>query len=263
MQEATRVLQEESDSGCEARSEDHLPLYQELKQGLLERARKGDRAQLSAALNVDHQLLLAVSNLFMLYSLVFRYPSPEVRSELERQLPYLRAILQEYGESAAELPSQTDLEAEHVALFVNNNGFVPAVPYASFYLDEGQLLGPSTRRLRRMMSELGLKLREERHELEDHIYALLELCAEIAGRLSQETSRNVEPQWLAALLVVTEDYLRPMLDKLSEGIMRYASFDLYPAAVHSLSRFALELDDVYASALGLGQESPAETDCVS
>ena len=262
MQEATRVLQEESGSGCEARPEDHLPFYQELKQELLEQARKGDRAQLSAPLKLDHQLLSAVSNVFMLYSLVFRYPSPEVREELERQLPHLQAILEEYGESAAELPSQTDLEAEYVALFVNNNGFVPAVPYASYYLDDGQLLGPSTRRLRHMVHALGLELREETHELEDHVYVLLELCAELAGRLSHDASRSFGSQWLAGVLVFTDDYLRPMLEKLSEGIVRYASLDLYPAAVRSLSRFASELDGVYASALGPAQEPSVETDCI-
>jgi hypothetical protein len=53
-----------------------------------------------------------------------------------------------------------------------------------------------------------------------------------------------------------------MLEKLSEGIVRYASLDLYPAAVRSLSHFASELDGIYASALGRAQEPSVETDCI-
>lgn len=263
MQDAALALRDENGGNRGEELQGDIPNFQKLKQDMLEQARNGDRAQLGPSLRCNSQELFAASNLFMLFSLIFRYPRPEVRLELENQLPLLQAALREYGESTVDLPAQSDLEAEYVALFVNNNGFVPAVPYASFYLDEeGQLLGPSTGRLRRMLYSLGLSLQEETYELEDHLYVLLELCAELCRRLALRESHDPWPQWLGALFLVSYDYLSPMLDKLSSGLLRYASFDMYPAAVRCLAGFVGELDAIYASALGLAQESPAEADSV-
>ena len=65
----------------------------------------------------------ALKNIYMFFSLLFRYPSEDVYQELQNGLSQFAPLLEEYiGQLPALVPIE-ELQAEYINLFVSNQGF--------------------------------------------------------------------------------------------------------------------------------------------
>lgn len=204
--------------------------------------------------NIDGESALGVKNLFFFLALMFRYPNQDVYTELRRHMKTFAGFFMEYAGAVPEVPDLECLQAEYVALFVNNRGFVPAIPYASCHLDEGLLMGESLLALRRIMQEAGFMLDESVRELEDHLSVLLEFCAGLVNSLieKKKTGDCIEYENISALLEITYRYIGPFSDAFTKGIDAYASFNFYKVAGQALKHFIQDSDAIYAQLLGFG-----------
>jgi TorA maturation chaperone TorD len=135
-------------------------------------------------------------------------------------------LFRAYDMQAPEVPDREELQAEYVRLFVNNLGFVPAVPYASYHLDDGGLLrGRSYFRLVEIMRAAGFELRDRVTEQADHVAVLFEFCSLLAEavRKGQDAEQNL--QTLAAVL---REFIAPTVQGLAAALREHAHFDFYP-----------------------------------
>ena len=179
----------------------------------------------------------AMQGLLKLFSICFRYPDDKVYEVLQQNRNILQSLAEEQGDGDFRLPGQQELEAEFVALFVNNKGFVPVVPYASYYLQEdGLLFGPEVKELSRMMQDVGLEIKDDITEPPDHIYLLLELCAEIAGVLASEKDYRKCGCFLVFQNLLS-NYLSPMLEGFVQAISNHAGLRFYQLMGRSLQDY--------------------------
>ncbi len=197
--------------------------------------------------NLDNNTAGALKNIYMLFSLLFRYPSTAVYSELQSGLGLLAPMLEEYiGQLPAMVPLQ-ELQAEYISLFVSNKGSVPAIPYGSYYLDgENMLNGRTTEELKKMMARAGFVLHPDIRELEDHIHVQLEFCSILANKLLEPTDDMDRQETIAVLARVNFLSIRPMLDPLVENIYHHARLHFYRDAGTGLINFINETDHLFA-----------------
>lgn len=117
------------------------------------------------------ETLNIMRNYFYLFSLCFRYPTNEVYEILDTNIDNLKNVCCNH----LTLPPIDELQSLYISLFVNNNGFLPVIPYLSCYLDNNYVLyGKSHFEIKKIFNELGICLKEEVKEPEDHIYLILE-----------------------------------------------------------------------------------------
>ena len=207
-----------------------------------------------AANDIDCESALGLKNVFFFLALMFRYPEDKVYSEICRHMDAFTGFFEEYADTVPAIPARADLQSEYVSLFVNNRGFVPAIPYASCYLDEGLLMGESLLSLRRIMGKTGFMLDGSVRELEDHLSVLLEFCASLVNILinGQKTADRIEYENISALLEITYRYIDPVIDRFTQGIDDYATHDFYKVAGQALKRLIQDSDTIYSQLLGFG-----------
>jgi TorA maturation chaperone TorD len=200
---------------------------------------------------LDDNTASRLKNIYMLFSLMFRYPNETVYRELQNGLEQLAPILEEYlGQLPAMAPLQ-ELQAEHISLFVSSKGSVPAVPYGSYYLDgENMLNGRSTNELKKIMASAGFVLHPDTRELEDHIYIQLEFCSILANKLLGHNPEAVRQETITMLARVNFLSIRPMLHSFVENIYRYARLHFYRDAGTGLINFINETDHLFAQMSG-------------
>ncbi len=203
---------------------------------------------------IDGESAASVKNVFFFLALMFRYPTEDVYTEIQRHMDAFSSFFMEYTGRVPKIPEIEDLQSEYVALFVNNRGFVPAIPYASCHIDEGLLMGDSLFSLRQIMQKTGFMLDGSVKELEDHLSVLLEFCAGLVDTLLQRQKAGdpVEYENISALLETTYRYIGPILKDFTDGIDGYASHDFYRAAGEALNRLIEDSDMIYAQLLGFG-----------
>lgn len=225
------------------------------KEQLLNQPTETARAAISVGFNeIDGESAATVKNVFFFLALMFRYPSEEVYAEIRRHMDAFAGFFMEYTGRVPKIPEIEDLQSEYVSLFVNNRGFVPAIPYASCHIDEGLLMGDSLLSLRQLMQKAGFMLDGSVKELEDHLSVLLEFCAGLVDTLIQKQKAGdpVEFENISALLETTYRYIGPVLNGFTKGIDGYASHDIYKAAGEALIRLIEDSDMIYAQLLGFG-----------
>ncbi len=200
-------------------------------------------------MHFDPQEADSLQGCFLISSLLFRYPEPGVYHNLKLYLNDFTDFFQEYAGRGIELVPLEELQAEYIRLFVNNQGFVPVVPYASYYLDPGKLLaGNSLQEIRTRILQAGLVLDEARDELEDHLAVLLECCARILGTLALTGAGTKQENALRlnVLLQLCKRYVQPVSSQISELINEHARHDFYRVAGEALRNFLLDLEYNYA-----------------
>jgi TorA maturation chaperone TorD len=195
----------------------------------------------------DRDTAGALKNIYMFFSLLFRYPDEDVYRELRNNLELFAPLLEEYiGQLPALAPLQ-ELQAEYISLFVSNKGSVPAIPYGSYYLDgENTLNGRTTGELKKMMASAGFVLSPDTRELEDHIHIQLEFCSILANKLLNQVPATPHQVTITMLARVNFLYLRPMLDPFVENIYRHARLHFYRDAGTGLINFINETDHLFA-----------------
>ena len=203
------------------------------------------------ACSLDNNTAGGLKNIYMLFSLLFRYPDEAVYPELQSGLQQLAPMLEEYiGQQPVMVPSQ-ELQAEYISLFVSNKGSVPAIPYGSYYLDgENMLNGRSTNELKKMMARAGFVLHSDTRELEDHIHIQLEFCSILANKLLEHNPATVRQETITMLARVNFLCIRPMLHPFVENIYRHARLHFYRDAGTGLINFINETDHLFAQMSG-------------
>ena len=150
------------------------------------------------------------------------------------------------------LPPAHDLQAEYISLFVNNKGFVPAVPYASYYKNGGRLMGDSLFILRQKMAETGFQIDPSVPELEDHLTILLEYASDLIASIVEKYKGMAEIRIeFDTLLEVTDNYIRPVVLAVTEKIEEYGTLDFYRIAAKTLNTFIEDTSSVYESLFDL------------
>lgn len=229
------------------------PQFLEIKKALLTDSDEQLPLQLELG-NIDAQVADTLYGCFLVLSLLFRYPSSELYQRLNQHLHDFHPFFRTYPENSMTLAPLEELQAEYIRLFVNNQGFVPVIPYVSSYLDRDRLLaGQSLEHIRSIMGANGFLLDASQGELEDHIAVLLEFCARILSNLSRldpSADKEIDVQ-LKALFQISYRYLKPVSSRVYDLIRDYAQLELYSSAGHVFKNFLLDLDDHWADLLRL------------
>ena len=210
-----------------------------------------------SGLGITAEQAMVLSNICMFLALVFRYPKEDVYAEISRHLPDLEGLFSDYSISRPSLPDRPDLEAEYVSLFVNNNGYVPAPPYAASYLDpDGMLMGPSYDLLLRYLRLTGYELQAQVKDLEDHVSLLLEFVAGLLSRLSESgLSASRGELDLRVLCSVILRILGPMSEPFGLAVRANAQAPFYPAVAETLQAL---IQDMKQLCTGLVSVPPSE-----
>jgi len=201
---------------------------------------------------LDVESALALKNIFFYLGIVFRYPTEEIYSEIQRHLDIFADFFADYGGALPKPPPLADLQSEYISLFVNNQGFVPAAPYASCYQGDGLLMNDNFHRLRQIMMESGFRLDESVHELRDHLAVLLEFCSSLLNTLVEKhnTTDKHLMACIDALLEVSCRYIVPMIDDFTDKINACANYDFYKITGKALKSLFHDSDTMYAQLLG-------------
>lgn len=209
--------------------------------------------------NRDDSPALALKNCFFFAALLFRYPDDRIYSAIRQNLAAFSDFFLAYGDRVPRLPSSEDLQAEYIGLFVNNKGFVPAVPYASCHIDGGRLMGDSFVNLRQKMAETGFVMDPSVPELEDHLTVLLEYTSSLIGLIAGSDGGQAETAGvMETLRVITGDYIRPLVESMADRINEYATMDFYRIAIHTLREFIRESASIYETVLDVGNKTEDE-----
>ena len=216
--------------------------FDELKEKVLS-GRVGEVIEL---VKFNSDSLKALSNVFFILSLCLRYPDEEVYSKIEELLPHFKEFFEEYCDKLPVLIEKDDMEAEYVRLFVSNYGGVIAVPYASPYLEEeGLLMGESTVRLRDLMENEGIMLKDDIKEVVDHIYILLELCSTLLNKIIDKNKIDGDSiATFKTFLTVIYDYILNFYDKFADKVIEGTSVDFYRDVSTALKNFFKEIDEI-------------------
>ena len=108
--------------------------------------------------SLDVKSAHALKNIFFYLSLIFRYPTEQVYSEIKGHREEFSGFFADYGGAVPDLPPIDDLQSEYISLFVTSKGFIPAAPYASCYQGDGLLMGEHFHRLRQIMMASGFMM---------------------------------------------------------------------------------------------------------
>jgi TorA maturation chaperone TorD len=190
----------------------------------------------------DAETASSMETMFWLFSLCFRYPGEEVYLRIQENVRLLERIAGETSSETWELPDHQEMQAEYVRLMVNNYGSVPAAPYASCYMQGGGLLlGTVHREIGRIMRDAGRELREDIREPPDHIYLLLEFCAEMAGAIRRGESGR---QGYEVLCTIVCRYIAVMAEPFSQNILQHARHGLYRNLALAFRDFIREMVDL-------------------
>ncbi len=210
---------------------------------------------LPAMKNPNLQAALALKNIFFCLGLIFRYPDETVYTEIRQKLEAFDGFFSEYGEGLPPLPRVSDLQGEYVSLFVNNKGFVPALPYASFHMDQGQLMGRTYFRIRHILEESGFRLDASVPELEDHLSILLESCAALVRIIIERNGDPSKCQNANAGLLELRSCMEHWVDDFAEKVTLHASMDFYRISSEALKNFIHDLDNIFNQVLGVNQKN--------
>jgi TorA maturation chaperone TorD len=202
---------------------------------------------LSKDIIINNEVSLALSNVYMFLSILFRYPNENVYNELFANFNKFELFFEEYIAKMPELPYREDLETEYVSLFVTNKGGVPAPLYSSVYTDEERLvLRDSTVKLKEMMFEAGFKINEDLKEIEDNLYIMLEFISSLIKQLSEnEYCKKEIIDKLNIIFDVTDNYISPMIPEFTNKISEYAKIDFYKQIADLLSNFIEDRDNLF------------------
>ena len=86
-----------------------------------------------------------------------------------------------------------DLSVAYTKLFLGPPE-VLAPPYASFYLDRGVVMGPSSVEMMKLYGEAGLRLDDEFDEMPDHVAVVLEFLYYLLFREARACGRNAHEE---------------------------------------------------------------------
>ncbi|BDG26889.1 hypothetical protein TthSNM66_15250 [Thermus thermophilus] len=135
----------------------------------------------------------------------------------------LEEALEELTGHPVALPkvAPRELQAAYTALFVTHPEGLPAPPYAGYALD-GELFGPSFHRLQELYREGGLEVQATWRDLPDHIAAIGEAIALLAGKNPHLAKR------------LAREFLKPWLDRFGPQVKTHDPTGFYATLVDLL-----------------------------
>jgi len=137
--------------------------------------------------------------------------------------------------------TREDLAVEHARLFLGPQ-HVPAPPYGSVYLDDGQrVMGDSTLAVLRAYRDAGLRLDPELKELPDHIAVELEFLYYLTSRGVEVRQAGGDPQeanrFFAARQAFLDTHLRRWVPAFSVSVKAGTESEFYRSLADCLAAF--------------------------
>lgn len=202
---------------------------------------------------VDSDVSSSLSNVFMLLSLMFRYPTDKVYDELFVNFGNFELFFEEYLGAVPVLPVREDLEPEYVSLFVANKGGVPAPLYASVYTNnEKLLLRDSTIELKDMMVQCGFEIGEQVKDIEDNLYIMLEFVSALCGRLAAGLDCQKDVLLLLSVMIsVVEKYIGSMVQPFGSKVAEVAKISFYKDAAVLLEKVIFDSDGLMSELIDI------------
>lgn len=140
-------------------------------------------------------------------------------SEWEQLLNDLGA----YNESDENIVGADAMQLDYTRMFIGSFRMY-APPYASYYLDgERQIYGPTTVEIEDLYAQFGIELKEEEHDMPDHVRFLLAFMSLLAG--SYEAKGNIE--FAYAYADFRETYVASWLPLFEARLGKYAEYPFY------------------------------------
>ena len=161
---------------------------------------------------------------------------------------YLRAI--EQAISGAKEGEQLATAREYIRLFINAFPHVIAPPYGSFYLEkEGLVSAKTNSEVLRFYHEAGFTLKEDLHDLPNHITHELEFMGILAGGESQ--ALGIEKIKLEEVqMKFLSRFILPWVPTFCEKVAEHSDYPFY----HHLGNLTKEFINFEKNYLGVPEE---------
>ena len=169
---------------------------------------------------------------------------------------YLRAI--EQAISVAEEGEQLAMAREYTRLFTDAFPHVIAPPYGSIYLEkEGIVSAETTSEVLRFYHGVGFTLKEDLHDLPDHIAHELEFMGILAGEESQASS-NEKIKLEEIQMNFLSRFILPWVPTFCDMVAEHSRHPFY----HCLGNLTKEFINFEKNYLGVPEElnSPKENE---
>jgi TorA maturation chaperone TorD len=161
---------------------------------------------------------------------------------------YLRGI--EQAISGMEEGEQLAMAREHTRLFINAFPHVIAPPYGSFYLEkEGLVSAETTSEVLHFYHDGGFTLKEDLHDLLDHIAHELEFMGILAGEESQ-ASGNEKIKLEEIQMNFLSRFILPWVPTFCQKVAEHSRYPFY----HYLGNLTEEFINFEKNYLGVPEE---------
>ena len=192
---------------------------------------------------------VAPSTLLEKLSALWKYPeegADAVSAELSRmendpglsayraQVSALIRAFSAYAESDEVVVGADMVQLDYTRLFIGSFKMY-APPYASFYVDgTDQIFGPTAVAVEDLYAQFGLQIKDDEHDMPDHIRYLLTFMALLAKAFEQTGSKDAA----CAYEDFAAEFIAPWIDRFAENVHTYTEYPFYPQLV-DLTRAAL------------------------
>ena len=139
-----------------------------------------------------------------------------------------------YAESDEVVVGADLVQLDYTRLFIGSFKMY-APPYASFYTDGAdQIFGPTAVAVEELYAQFGLQIKDDEHDMPDHIRYLLTFMALLAKAFEQTGSKDAA----CAYEDFAAEFITPWIDRFAENVHTYTEYPFYPQLV-DLTRAAL------------------------
>ena len=132
-----------------------------------------------------------------------------------------------YGESEEVVVGADLVQLDYTRLFIGSFKMY-APPYASFYLDGAdQVFGPTAVAVEELYAQFGLQIKDDEHDMPDHIRYLLTFMALLAKAFEQTGSKDAA----CAYEDFKQEFLDPWSAEFSEKIHTYTEYGFFKSLI--------------------------------
>lgn len=185
---------------------------------------------------------VAPSALLEKLALLWKYPeggADSVAAELSRmegdaalagyreEIAALESAFSSYAESDKVVVGADLVQLDYTRLFIGSFKMY-APPYASFYTDGAdQIFGPTAVAVEDLYAQFGLQIKDDEHDMPDHIRYLLTFMALLAKAFEQTGSKDAA----CAYEDFKQEFLDPWSAQFSEKIHTYTDYGFFKSLI--------------------------------
>ena len=143
------------------------------------------------------------------------------------EIAALESAFSSYAESDEVVVGADLMQLDYTRLFIGSFKMY-APPYASFYLDGAdQIFGPTAVAVEDLYAQFGLQIKDDEHDMPDHIRYLLTFMALLAKAFEQTGSKDAA----CAYEDFKQEFLDPWSAQFSEKIHTYTDYGFFKSLI--------------------------------